>query len=53
MTSLLGRCHREKYERFWTAFGLQLKVGVVADFGQHKDLLKDLLLFWSSQRTCP
>ncbi len=44
----LQKDDREKYERFWTAFGLQLKVGVVADFGQHKDLLKDLLLFWSS-----
>ncbi len=40
---------REKYERFWKAFGLQLKVGVVSDYGAHKDLLKDLLLFWSSR----
>ena len=39
----------EKYERFWTAFGSQIKYGVVADYGAHKDNLKDLLLFWSSK----
>ena len=40
---------RETYEKFWKAFGLQLKFGVVAEYGQHKELLKDLLLFWSSK----
>ena len=40
---------REKYETFWKAFGTQLKVGVVSDYGAHKDLLKDLLLFLSSR----
>jgi len=40
---------REKYESFWEAFGTQLKYGVVADYGAHKELLKDLLLFWSSR----
>ena len=39
----------EKYEQFWTAFGSQIKYGVVADYGAHKDNLKDLLLFWSSK----
>ena len=39
---------REKYEKFWSAFGTQLKYGVVAEYGQHKDVLQDLLLFWSS-----
>jgi len=39
---------REKYEKFWEAFGVQIKAGVVADYGQHKDLLKELLLFRSS-----
>ena len=39
----------EKYEKFWTAFGSQIKYGVVADYGAHKDKLKDLLLFWSSK----
>ena len=40
---------QEKYEKFWTAFGRQLKYGVVSDYGAHKDLLRDLLLFWSSK----
>ena len=40
---------REKYEKFWSAFGTQLKYGVVADYGQHKEFLQDLLLFWSSK----
>ena len=40
---------REKYEKFWSAFGTQIKYGVVADYGAHKDVLQDLLLFWSSK----
>ncbi|MBU5594146.1 molecular chaperone HtpG [Amphibacillus sp. MSJ-3] len=39
---------REKYEKFYSAFGRQLKFGVYNDFGQNKDTLKDLLLFYSS-----
>ena len=39
----------EKYEKFWSAFGRQIKYGVVSDYGAHKELLKDLLLFWSSK----
>ena len=39
----------EKYEKFWAAFGSQIKYGVVADYGVNKDKLKDLLLFWSSK----
>ena len=39
---------REKYERFFDAFGLQLKYGVYSDYGMHKDTLQDLLLFKSS-----
>ena len=39
----------EQYEKFWAAFGSQIKYGVVADYGAHKDKLKDLLLFWSSK----
>ena len=45
----LQKDDREKYETFWKAFGIQLKVGVVSDYGAHKDLLKDLLLFFSSK----
>ncbi len=40
---------REKYEKFWTAFGRQLKYGVVDQYGAKKDLLQDLLLFQSSK----
>ena len=40
---------KEKYEKFWHAFGTQLKYGVVADYGAKKDLHQDLLLFWSSK----
>ena len=45
----LQKDEREKYEKFWKAFGTQLKYGVMGDYGAHKDLLKDLLLFWSSK----
>ena len=40
---------REGYEKFFDAFGLQLKYGVYSDYGMHKDTLKDLLLFKSSE----
>ena len=40
---------KEKYETFWKAFGTQIKYGVVEQYGQNKELLKDLLLFWSSK----
>lgn len=39
---------RDKYEAFWKNFGLQLKYGVYDGFGAKKDLLADLLLFYSS-----
>ena len=39
---------REKYEAFFKNFGLQLKYGVYSDYGAHKELLQDLLLFYSS-----
>ena len=45
----LQKDEREKYEKFWKAFGTQLKYGVMGDYGAHKELLKDLLLFWSSK----
>ena len=40
---------REKYEKFFGAFGRNLKYGVVSEYGAHKELLQDLLLFWSSK----
>lgn len=41
---------REKYEKFFAVFGLQLKYGVASDFGMHKDMIKDLLLFYSANQ---
>ncbi len=38
----------ENYEKFWASFGLQLKYGMVADYGAHRNLLQDLLLYYSS-----
>lgn len=38
---------REAYEKFFDAFGLQLKYGLYADYGAHKDELRDLVLFKS------
>ncbi len=40
---------REQYEKFWKSFGVQIKYGIYNEFGAHKDLLQDLLLFVSSQ----
>ncbi|MBZ5750589.1 molecular chaperone HtpG [Metabacillus rhizolycopersici] len=40
---------REKYEVFYTSFGRQLKYGVYSDFGSNKDVLQDLLMFYSSK----
>lgn len=47
LTKMLNN-DREKYEKFYQAFGLQLKYGVVADYGANKENLQDLLLFSSS-----
>jgi len=40
---------REKYEQFYKSFGRQLKFGVYSDYGANKDVLQDLLLFYSSK----
>jgi len=40
---------REKYEKFYEAFGRQLKFGVYNNYGADKDVLQDLLLFTSSK----
>lgn len=39
----------DKYLNFFSAFGLQLKYGIVSDFGMHKDDLSELLLFYSAK----
>ncbi len=38
---------RDKYLKFWQEFGVNLKYGVYDNFGEKKDLLKDLLVFKS------
>jgi len=43
----------EEYAKFWKNFGRQLKYGVVAEFGAHKEDLQDLLLFYSSTEKKP
>ena len=48
LVKLMGE-DREKYEKFWNAFGRQIKFGIVDGYGAKKDLLKDLLLFTSSK----
>ncbi|MFC4307007.1 molecular chaperone HtpG [Cohnella boryungensis] len=40
---------REKYEKFYEGFGRQLKFGVYNDYGMNKEVLQDLLLFYSSK----
>ena len=39
---------RENYEKFYDAFGAQLKFGVYNSYGMNKDALQDLLMFYSS-----
>ena len=39
----------ETYAKFYKLFGLQLKYGVVSDFGAHRELLSDLLMFASAK----
>lgn len=39
---------RENYEKFYQSFGRQLKYGIYSEFGSNKDVLQDLLLFYSS-----
>ena len=41
---------RENYEKFFAAFGRQLKYGTVSDYGAHKDSTKDLLLLHSHKQ---
>ena len=41
--------NREDYEKFFDAFGMQLKYGIYSSYGMNKDTLKDLLLFYSSK----
>ena len=40
---------RTKYEQFWAAFGMQFKYALMNSYGQNRDTIRDLLLFWSSK----
>ena len=40
---------REKYEQFWAAFGMQFKYALINAYGNNRDTLRDLMLFWSSK----
>jgi molecular chaperone HtpG len=40
---------RDKYDEFYKSFGRQLKYGIYSDFGANKDVLQDLLMFYSSK----
>ena len=41
--------NREGYEKFFDAFGSQIKYGIYSSYGNNKELLQDLLLFYSSK----
>ena len=41
--------NRDNYVKFYEAFGRQLKFGVYNNFGADKDVLQDLLMFYSSK----
>ncbi len=49
LTSLLKK-DRETYEKFFAAFGTALKYGLVSDYGMHKDNLKEIVMFRSSEQ---
>ena len=41
--------NREEYEKFFDAFGMQLKYGIYSSYGMNNEALQDLLLFYSSK----
>ncbi|MBK5241184.1 molecular chaperone HtpG [Clostridium sp.] len=40
---------REVYDDFYKSFGRQLKFGIYSDYGSNKEVLQDLLMFYSSK----
>ena len=42
------RKDRENYIKFWKEFGMQIKYGIYSGFGMNTELLKDLLMYYSS-----
>ena len=49
----LMREDRDGYETFFKNFGRQIKYGMVENYGAQKDLLQDLVLFYSSTEKKP
>ncbi len=43
----LMKDNRENYEKFYSGFGRQLKFSVYNEFGREKELVQDLILFYS------
>ncbi len=39
---------RENYVEFWKEFGINIKAGIYEGYGLHKDTLKELLLFYTT-----
>lgn len=52
LTKLLNE-KRDAYNEFYRNFGLQLKYGIVADYGAKKDMLQDLVMFYSEKAGGP
>ncbi|MCI9435251.1 MAG: molecular chaperone HtpG [Bacilli bacterium] len=49
LTNMLEK-NREEYIKFFKTFGMQLKFGIYNNYGMDKDKLKDLVLFYSSDK---
>jgi len=48
LTNILKN-ERDTYEKFYQSFGRQIKYGIYDNFGADKELLQDLLMFYSSR----
>lgn len=48
LTAMLTK-ERDAYEKFWKAFGLNIKFGVYNNWGMDKDKLENLLMFYTSK----
>ncbi|MCI8778900.1 MAG: molecular chaperone HtpG [Bacilli bacterium] len=49
LTNMLEK-NREEYIKFFKTFGMQLKFGIYNNYGMDKDKLKELVLFYSSDK---
>ena len=49
LTNMLEK-NRDEYVNFFKTFGMQLKFGIYNNYGMDKDKLKDLVLFYSSDK---